>query len=217
MAAYINNKISVFFFYFIFSGIREAIFIDNDELLQSVYGPDVPYSPATALMHYRNEHFDSNRPSQSTRWREGSQERDFWVLQKPQNSHESNSKSVIWWRGCCWGGPVRAFLTQAIKVKEEGFPFSGAGKPITFFEGEPDHRIAVHGSTLRLTGSFKTVGRIIFHSVLQGGPSLTGLSPAIKHCLSHASDNEAPTVAHRGKTQQSFTAHNTIFWFTTTN
>ena len=89
-------------------------------------------------------------------------------------------------------GPVREFLTQAIKVAEEGFPSSGAGKPIAFFEGEPDHRIPVHDSALRLTGSFKAVGRIIGHSVLHGGPGLTGLSPAIKHYLSHAPDNQEP-------------------------
>lgn len=89
-------------------------------------------------------------------------------------------------------GPVWEFLTQAIKVAEELFPSSGAGKPITFFEGEPDHRIPVHDSALRLTGSFKAVGRIIGHSVLHGGPGLTELSPAIKHYLSHAPDNQEP-------------------------
>ena len=89
-------------------------------------------------------------------------------------------------------GPVREFRTHAIKIVEEGPPSSSAGKPITFFEGEPDHRIPVHDSALQLTGSFKAVGRIIGHAVLHGGPGLTGLSPAIKHYLSHAPDNQEP-------------------------
>jgi len=78
-------------------------------------------------------------------------------------------------------GPVQEVLTHAIKVVEEGLPSSSAGKPITFFEGEPDHCTPVHDSALRLTGSFRAEGEIIGHSVLHGGPSLTGLSPAIKH------------------------------------
>ena len=36
------------------------------------------------------------------------------------------------------------------------------------------------------------MGRIIGHSVLHGGPGLTELSPAIKHYLSHAPDNQEP-------------------------
>lgn len=53
------------FFYFIFSGIPEAVSTDSDDdLLESEFGADVPNSPADALVHYRNEQCDSNKPSQ---------------------------------------------------------------------------------------------------------------------------------------------------------
>ena len=48
MAAYINHKISV---------------DSDDEMLESVYGPDVLKSPEAALMQYRNEHCGSNKLS----------------------------------------------------------------------------------------------------------------------------------------------------------
>ena len=46
-----------------------------------------------------------------------------------------------------------------------------------------DHHIPVHDQALRITGSFKAIGRIITHSVLHGGPSIHGISPAIVHYI----------------------------------
>ena len=80
-------------------------------------------------------------------------------------------------------GPVREFLNNVIKIIEEGIP-SSSGKPLMFLEGESDHRLPIHDQSLRLTGAFKAVGRMISHSVLHGGPFLYGLSPAVKHYLS---------------------------------
>lgn len=182
----------------IFSGIPEAVSIDSDDdLLESVYGADVPNSPAAALVHYRNKHCDSNKPSQLFRLSRLDGEKDlrreiFGLYKNPKTVLRATPRVRFDEEDAVGDGPVREFLTQAIKVAEEGFPSSGAGKPIAFFEGEPDHRIPVHDSALRLTGSFKAVGRIIGHSVLHGGPGLTGLSPAIKHYLSHAPDNQEP-------------------------
>ena len=88
-------------------------------------------------------------------------------------------------------GPVREFLVNAIKVVDEGIPISH-GKPLIFFEGQEDHRLPLHDQSLRLMGSFKTVGRIIGHSVLHGGPGLAGLSPAVKHFLSTREDCQEP-------------------------
>ena len=81
-------------------------------------------------------------------------------------------------------GPVREFLVHAIKVVDEGIPSdSGRSKPLIFFEGESGHRLPVHDQSLRLTGTFRAVGRILGHSMLHGGPGLHGLSPAVKHIL----------------------------------
>ena len=90
-------------------------------------------------------------------------------------------------------GPVREFLVLAMDVVDEGIPScSGQSKPLIFFEGQPDHRLPVHDQSLRLTGAFKALGRIIGHSILHGGPGLYGLSPAVKHVLTIGSESIEP-------------------------
>ena len=80
-------------------------------------------------------------------------------------------------------GPVREFLSIAMKIADEGMATSS--KPVIFFEGEKDHRLPFHDQSLRLTGSFKAIGRIIGHCALHGGSALHGLSPAVKYYLSN--------------------------------
>ena len=76
-------------------------------------------------------------------------------------------------------GPLREFLQVAVKIAEEGIGFNP--KPVIYFEGEPDHKLPVHSLSLRNTGSFKAVGRILAHSFLHGGPCIHGLSKATTH------------------------------------
>ena len=76
-------------------------------------------------------------------------------------------------------GPRREFLQCAMKTVEEGILSTGrSGKAMPFFEGQQDHRLPVHDQSLRLTGSFKSIGRIIGHCSLHGGPGLHGISSA---------------------------------------
>lgn len=75
-------------------------------------------------------------------------------------------------------GPLREFLQCAMKTVDEGI-CAGSGKPMPFFEGQYDHRLPIHDQALRLTGSFKAVGRIIGHCSLHGGPPLYGISNAV--------------------------------------
>lgn len=78
-----------------------------------------------------------------------------------------------------------------MRLVDEGIP-SASGKPLLFFEGQANHRIPVHDQSLRLTGAFQSVGRIIAHSVLHGGPGLHGLSPAIKHYWTRNKESNEP-------------------------
>ena len=48
-----------------------------------------------------------------------------------------------------------------------------------FFEGEEDHKVPIHNHVLRCTGAFRSIGRIIGHSILHQGPFIYGLSPAV--------------------------------------
>ena len=76
-------------------------------------------------------------------------------------------------------GPLREFLQVAVKIAQEGIGFHS--KPVIYFEGEPDYKLPVHSPSLRNTGSFRAVGRILAHSFLHGGPCINGLSKAVKH------------------------------------
>ena len=85
-------------------------------------------------------------------------------------------------------GPIREFLVCAMKIVQEGI--GSKGKPLIFFEGESDHMLPVHDQTLRCTGAFRAVGRIIAHSVLHGGPYMYGLSTAVKQYWAATSGNK---------------------------
>ena len=88
-------------------------------------------------------------------------------------------------------GPLREYFVETIRVLDEGIP-SSTGKPLLFLEGQSDHRIPTHDHSLRLTGAYKAMGRIIGHSILHGGSGLHGLSPAVKNYLSTDADSDNP-------------------------
>jgi len=79
-------------------------------------------------------------------------------------------------------GPVREFLLTAMIIADEGI--GNTFKPVIYFEEEKDHRLPLHDQSLRITGAFKAIGRIIGHCALHDGPALHGLSPAINYYLS---------------------------------
>lgn len=93
-------------------------------------------------------------------------------------------------------GPQREFLQCAMKTVEEGILSSGVnGKVMPFFEGQHDHRLPVHDQAMRLTGSFKSIGRIIAHCSLHGGPGLYGISSvAIDYWIRQDSEDHIQIV-----------------------
>ncbi len=76
-------------------------------------------------------------------------------------------------------------------------------------KGEKDHLLPIHDQSLRLTGTFKALGRMLGHSILHGGPGLHGLSPAAVHYLTTENElaleqpppvtlNDVPDIELRG-------------------
>ena len=90
-------------------------------------------------------------------------------------------------------GPLRECFVETIRVLDEGIP-SSTGKPLLFLEGQSDHRIPTHDHSLRLTGAYRAMGRIIGHSILHGGSGLHGLSPAVQNYLSSDADSDNPPI-----------------------
>lgn len=75
-------------------------------------------------------------------------------------------------------GPVREFFSTLMGFLHDGFPLDGAGQGqlTMIFEG---HKLPIPNALLRNAGFYTSVGRMIAHSFLHGGPPLCGLSPAV--------------------------------------
>ena len=63
-----------------------------------------------------------------------------------------------------------------------------------FFEGETDHKIPVPNALLCNSGLYTSVGRMIAHSFLHGGPPVYGLSPAVLEYWTRESISEVVTI-----------------------
>ena len=85
-------------------------------------------------------------------------------------------------------GPVREFFSLLTEMMN-GFPAEGENKPCTLvFEGEDNHKVPVANALLRNTGFYLSIGRMIAHSFLHGGPPIFGLSLAVVQYI--ASDDK---------------------------
>jgi len=149
-----------------------------------------PVDAMDALQRFRDEVIEENNPRQlfSVSRMEGVEElkRDILVNYKSKKSNLKAQPRVRFeGEEGAGSGPVREFLLGAMKIADEGI--ANTFKPIMFFKGDKDHRLPVHDQSLRLTGAFKAIGRIIGHCALHGGPALHGLSPAIKYYLASPS------------------------------
>ncbi len=140
-----------------------------------------------ALKRFRDEVIETTKPRQlfSVSRMEGTDElkRDIMVKYKGKNANLKARPRVRFEdEEGAGSGPVREFLLTAMKIADEGI--GNTLKPVIYFEGEKDHRLPLHDQSLRITGAFKAIGRIIGHCALHDGPALHGLSPAIKYYLS---------------------------------
>lgn len=86
-------------------------------------------------------------------------------------------------------GPVREYFSLLTEMMMNGFPAEEENKPCTLvFEGEDNHKVPVANALLRSTGFYLSIGRMIAHSFLHGGPPIFGLSLAVVQYI--ASDDK---------------------------
>ena len=81
------------------------------------------------------------------------------------------------------GGPVREFLSIGVKIIEDGISSSGSKR-------------VLYNQSLRSTGTFKALGRMLGHSILHGGPGLNGVSEAMKSYIASDNDRCDPQALH---------------------
>ena len=91
-------------------------------------------------------------------------------------------------------GPVREFFSILMAFVQNGLYLDDPGRLTMLFEGETDHKIPVPNALLCNSGLYTSVGRMIAHSFLHGGPPLYGLSPAVLEFWTRESISEAVTI-----------------------
>lgn len=97
------------------------------------------------------------------------------------------------------GGPLRQFL-------QDVFDVAMSGDCLKLFDGNPHRVVPVNSSMTMMSGALEIVGKMIVHSIIQGGPSFPCLSPAIywfivtgslDSAMQHATINDAITPGVR--------------------
>ena len=160
---------------------------DDDDLPETIIIPSEDSQTLNRsnydLKTFRENNLDQTLPRQYFRIsrQEGSEElkRDILGCYK-QPSYKLKARMCVRFEGedGTGNGPIREFLLSAMTIPDEGIGTNE--KPLVFFEGENDHKLPIHDQSIRCTGAYKAIGRIIGHSVLHGGPFIYGISPAVK-------------------------------------
>ena len=129
---------------------------DDLRLLNPVFDrmEHTPTSPRDALK-FVQENIDEESPTQRlcVSRMDGVSEmrRDILGIYKnPKTKLKVTPKVRFEDEAAVGSGPIREFLSNAMKIIEEGIP-SSTSKPLLFLEGEKDHLLPVHDQTLRLT------------------------------------------------------------------
>lgn len=153
----------------------------DEELLQPTFGVDRSKDP---IFMYRQQTLNENAPPMRTyvNWMNEEFTGDVLAIYKKPNPELNSTLRVKFENEVAVGeGPVREFFSTLMGFLHDGFPLDGAdqGKLTKVFEGEEDHKLPIPNALLRNAGFYTSVGRMIAHSFLHGGPPLYGLSPAV--------------------------------------
>ena len=155
--------------------------VSDDELLLPTFGVDRPKDP---IVMYRQQTLNENAPPMRIYVNRMNEEfsADVLAIYKKPNPGLNSTLRVKFENEVAVGeGPVREFFSTLMGFLHDGFPLDGEGlgKVTEVFEGEEDHKFPIPNALLRNAGFYKSVGRMMAHSFLHGGPPLFGLSPAV--------------------------------------
>ena len=84
------------------------------------------------------------------------------------------------------GSPTKEFFHTALASLNKIDPIYN----FQLFTGEHGHLVPLYGADVHSSGCFEMAGKLLAHSVLHGGGSMEGLSPAIVEYLSTGSLEE---------------------------
>ena len=155
--------------------------VSDDGLLLPTFDVDRPKDP---IVMYRQQTLNENAPPMRIYVNRMNEEfsADVLAIYKKSNPGLNSTLRVKFENEVAVGeGPVREFFSTLMGFLHDGFPLDGEGlgKVTEVFEGQEDHKLPIPNALLRHAGFYRSVGRMIAHSLLHGGPPLFGLSPVV--------------------------------------
>ena len=128
-------------------------------------------------------------------WHSGPINNKWWKLKHIYKRHCFNFKFTpdIDFKnevGIDGGGLSKEFFYLVLTKLRDGDPNTG----ISLFEGAPDHIVPIHCSSSLDSGRFHLFGKILAHSILQGGIGFIGMAPAVAKYIATKSIDEAATL-----------------------
>ncbi|XP_023811216.1 uncharacterized protein LOC110014692 isoform X2 [Oryzias latipes] len=124
---------------------------------------------------------------------EEDREREILTFYKKQGIDWASPFSVVLGGDAAVGdGVKRHFLSMVIEKIQFGFDLNleNTGRTL-LFNGADDHKVPSTSRALIDGDLFRVAGRAIGHSFIHGGPSFTGLSPAMQHLIVGSNEESA--------------------------
>ena len=138
--------------------------------------------PVTAITKYRQQTLNEDSPPMRiyiNRMKEEFSADVLTIYKKPNPGLCSTLRVKFENEAAVGEGPVREFFSTLMGFLQDGFPLDSEKQLTIIFEGQEDHKLPIPNALLRNAGFYTSVGRMIAHSNLHGGPPLYGLSPAV--------------------------------------
>ncbi|CAH3146691.1 unnamed protein product [Porites lobata] len=174
---------------------------EDSDLMQSPFEAHVSSSTVSTctdpVAQYKQETLDENGPPLRIYVNRMTEEFTADVLsiyKKANPCFRSNLRVQFENERAVGEGPVREFFSILMGFVQNGLYVDDPGRLTMLFEGQTDHKIPVPNALLCNSGLYTSVGRMIAHSFLHGGPPLYGLSPAVLEFWTRESISEAVTM-----------------------
>ena len=174
---------------------------EDRDLMQSAFEARASSSTLSTctdpVAQYKQETLDENGPPLRIYVNRMTEELTADVLsiyKKGNPCFRSNLRVKFENEGAVGEEPVREFFSILMGFIQNGLYLDDPGRLTMLFEGETDHKIPVPNALLCNSGLYTSVGLMIAHSFLHGGPPLYGLSPAVLEFWTRESISEVVTI-----------------------
>lgn len=140
--------------------------------------------PVTAITKHRQQTLNEDSPPPPMRIYINRMKEEFsadvlTIYKKPNPGLRSTLRVKFENEAAVGEGPVREVFSTLMGFLQDGFPLDSEEQLTMIIKGQEDHKLPIPNALLCNAGFYTSVGRMIAHSNLHGGPLLYGLSPAV--------------------------------------